>query len=308
MIKFLLFFMYIFLGIFIQNVSAENISINDETMYYLVHKGDTVCGLYVYTYDVNVYDYDKEEKSYVFLGTMPSYYDENNRCIDIDFQPLYDSGVDELKYDSFIFATDSSSYGRNAVILPYLEPEFSVTCDREKLKYGEESKCLLSYETQNFIDISSMEGSNLSTLPICIEELSFEFNNDDFKIVDYDSSYTIENNENNYSLKFSGSGVCTSSTGNLFEFTVTSTNKDLSGDKFDISFDNFNYIDTFNTGTSGPSTSLGIEKIDEVVNDDKVEKNPDTFSGTKVLIIVVISILSLGIMYFLRKKKILEEI
>ena len=311
---------------FIGKVNAEYVNYEEQEDVFKVKKGDLVCNLNYYFYGLFAYNYDDEEVKYV--GSYDADYmeiddmdgdgyTEMDTCILIDPELFY--GADELGVpdtDEYLIYKEDN-YAGKASIVPYFTPEVSISCDKEVIEYGETAECVLgvvkekvNYEltfkepTQYYDEEHNFHDGNYDSLldtykPSLIQEATFNFTNDNFKIVDYSSEYEVAVLGAQYELKLNENGQDAGSY-ELLRFTITPVSEDEEGTGYVIAADDFTLMSNLGSVTFSPTATIGIRKAEK-------KENPNTMS-TNIYVIVLVACVSLVLLVLAIKKTTFEKI
>ena len=294
---------------FVNVVKAEVLNYDEQENTFRIQEGDFVCGVGSYYYGTFAYDYNEDNTINYVSRTSGAYYNKDYEphrygvdpeseirvCAKIDKNTMYQDSPNGIpKTDTFIVFKETYYYGKMSII-PYKEPDVSISCDKNSLKYGETSVCTLSYKANYYLNIHgevsgeyhlTYEEEVESAEADCFEKATFSFTNDNFKITKYESDYDVDENDGLFTLEANDDVTCEVGKDNvLLKFTVTPSSPEVAGASLNVSAENFISIDSFGTNKFNPTTNLGVELAKE--KEEIKEKNPNTGSTVALYIVVI---------------------
>ena len=265
----------------------------DGEDFLIVEEGSRVCVSGTYYYGAAVYDYDVNGE-FMYIGKLSA---GSDNCFSVE---INDSSI-VLGSDTgkFVVYNRTYSYG-GPIVVPYYEPEVSLTCDNSNLKYGENTVCTLSYETKDVIT-SVNYSAIVSSKPNCIVDVKFPFETETFNVVNYVSKIGGDIKfENSEFIINNASDQCVSNAKNdIMEITLTPANKEVTGEKIEVNLPQIEATDFLSTNIHSTSTNLSVvpgEKPKDEIN------NPNTIDTQNVILLLLVIVGSVFLMVLSTKK------
>lgn len=303
----------------------------DDYGYEIIEEGDYVCLSNEMPSYMHIYAF-KNGSFYQFISSSYSAtfdYDKEKYCFTMSKENMYDA--DNMpEQNKFLFYYEKGYYGgyEDFALSPYFEPKLNVTCDKESLKYGETSECILSYDAApifNPYNYSYSSDNCMTSSHVTFDETNFKITDfkDDLLVEDYystdyytyDYSYTDDDGlllKSDYNPTKFGSNVyyfnndsnyyssCSIDKKNfLMRFTVTPASPEVAGEKLEIQVNSTDFTDY--SGKRELSTLTNLSVVGEVKNDED-NVNPNTFSNSTIYIVIAISGISLILIAVLYKQ------
>ncbi len=269
---------------------------SNEFFYEVLKKGDIV--LFYNLWGISI-SYPYEDYNYLDQNAFPyaqTPSDFTHPRIVVGYEaPDWENEI-EGSEDAYILADYSfgNSYTDTFVFIPYKEPEFSIRCDKEILKKGEETDCYIEMETNAKLENI---GFHLTSKVLDIKEST-----------NISEKYDMEEGEDNY-YHFNLKDIID---GDVFDSFLDYAEAVFEGEPFKEPLLKVRVVakeDIQNSEVLGASDIVYnvafVEGNSEVettfVNNNKPVENPKTASN--VIIAIVIAIVTLEVLVYLRNKK-----
>lgn len=204
-----------------------------------------------------------------------------------DWTKEIDNSAEEYMLVGYYYSSSSSG---GFTFMPYDKPKFSITCDKKQLQKNEETHCSLNVKC------------NYNLNNISLKLITDKINIVEYKDANTKYEFSIDGNNIYFSLVDEGSDIITGKDNEeqLIKFIVRANDNINSTEQ--IKAENIKYKLLSIDGTDTAS----YEFVNNI-NVPKTIKNPRT-SNTSIILIVIISTITLGILIILRKKKISYDI
>lgn len=286
----------------IDNQCSKQIEVKEKMLYYRYDFHGYDCNYYFYKIGeneqlININDYTNEEYyqsgDILFFTSNNSQklafvYNENSTLIESLFFGNRFPRVYRLPkingknvywknsiYDDGLYANHSSHF----IPIDYTEPKIELKCDKDKINYGEKTKCEVCIECTH-----------------AINKLEFSMNQKDLKFSNYSFSNGVTNSGNNNSIKLNitDNNICNEKK-TIMTFDVESTKDTNYLDK--ITLKNLAYTDEILTGNYNDlDSNLNIISVKDNIS------NPKTGTRMIFIIIPIIILLIVGILSVFKKK------
>ena len=167
----------------------------------------------------------------------------------------------------------------NFIPFEYTEPKIELKCDKDKINYGEKTKCEVCIECTHVLN-----------------KLEFSMNQKDLKFSNFIFSNGITNTGNNNSIKLNitDNNIC-SEKKTIMTFDVESTKDTNYLDK--IALKNLTYTDEILTGNYND-----LDSNLNIISTNNIISNPKTGTRMIFIIIPIIILLIVGILSVFKKK------
>ena len=145
--KYLLLFVALLCFVGIRVVNAKTWEQSEMNDIEIIHDGDIICGYDFYTYNVLVMDYEGNELKYIGETRQAAQYRNSERdyCGTFDAAAIFGAVNREVPQTEEFILNKPLHVSGTSYISPYYRPKVELTCDKETLKYGENSNCTLKY-------------------------------------------------------------------------------------------------------------------------------------------------------------------
>lgn len=163
--------------------------------------------------------------------------------------------------------------------IDYTEPKIELKCDKDKINYGEKTKCEVSIECTHVLN-----------------KLEFSMNQKDLKFTNYSFSNGITNTGNNNSIKLNitDNNICNEKK-TIMTFDVEGTKNSTYLDK--LSLNDIEYTDELLTAKYND-----LDSNLNIISTNNIISNPKTGTRIMFIIIPIIILLIVGILSVFKKK------